>query len=61
MAAQYESGDARATRLISTYLKADSDGLNVDSVMLCEVIGEEIQTVALRVAADPMKRMWAAD
>lgn len=58
MAAEQENGEVRATRLFSTYLKAADDGLNVDSVMLCEVIGEEIQTVALRVAADPMKRMF---
>ncbi len=58
MAAEQENSELRATRLISTYLRAADDGLNVDSVMLCEVIGEEIQTVALRVAADPMKRMF---
>ncbi len=61
MAAEYENGRQRATRLISSYLKAADDGLNVDSVMLCEVIGDEIQTVALRVAADPMKRLFASE
>jgi hypothetical protein len=58
--AEYENGDVRSTRLFSTYLRAADDGLDVDSVMLCEVIGEEIQTIALRVAADPMKRMFPA-
>lgn len=59
MAVERESGAERATRLISSYFKAADDGLNCDSVMLCEVIGEEIQSVSLRVAADPMKRLWA--
>ncbi len=62
MAEQQESGMQRATRLVSSYLRAaDDDGLEIDSVMLCECIGEEIQTIALRVAADPMKRMWATE
>ena len=60
MAAKRENGTDRATRLFSTYLKAE-DGLNTDSVMLCEVIGDEIQSVSLRVAADPMKRMFATE
>ncbi len=51
----------RATRLFSSYLKAADDGLNVDSVMLCEVIGDEIQSVSLRVASDPMKRLFARE
>ena len=61
MTPEPENGMQRATRLISSYLKAADDGLNVDSVMLCEVIGDEIQSVSLRVAADPMKRIWAAE
>ena len=32
-----------------------------DAVMLCEVIGDEIQTISLRVAADSMRRMGAAE
>jgi len=61
MATERESRKQQATRLISSYLKAADDGLNVDSVMLCEVIGEEIQSVSLRVAADPMRRLWAIE
>ncbi len=61
MTPEPEKAMQRATRLISSYLKAADDGLNVDSVMLCEVIGDEIQSVSLRVAADPMKRLWAAE
>ncbi len=58
MAADQENGTERATRLITSYLVAADDGLNCDAVMLCEVIGDEIQSVSLRVAADPMKRMF---
>ena len=60
MSAEKENGPENATRLFSTYLKA-ADGLNTDSVMLCEVIGDEIQSISLRVAADPMKRMFAVE
>ena len=51
----------RATRLFSYYLRATEDGPCTDSVMLCEVIGDEIQSVSLRVASDPMKRLCAGD
>lgn len=52
----------RATRLVSSYLKAaEEDGLDVDAVMLCEMIGDEIQTISLRVAADSMRRMGASE
>lgn len=61
MAADDKKGTKRATRLISSYLKAADDGLNCDAVMLCEVIGDEIQSISLRVAADPMKRLWAGE
>lgn len=57
MAAEHENEAPQGTRLISCYLLADEgDGLSKDSVMLCEVIGEEIQSVCLRVAADAMTR-----
>lgn len=46
-----------STRLLSCYLEAADDGLNTDAIMLCEVVGEEIQTISLRVAADPMMRL----
>ena len=62
MAADDKDEMQRATRLISSYLKAgEEDGLEVDAVMLCEVIGDEIQTIALRVAADSMRRMGASE
>lgn len=57
MAAESENVTPQGTRLLSCYLQADEDdGLGRDSVMLCEVIGEEIQSVSLRVAADAMIR-----
>ena len=56
MAAEQGSGKAQGSRLLSCYLKAADDGLNSDSVMLCEVIGDEIQSVSLRVAAKAMTR-----
>ncbi len=44
-------------RLLSCYFKAtEEDGIHSDSLMLCEVIGEEIQSVSLRVAANAMTR-----
>ncbi len=58
MATGQEDGTMRATRLFSTYLRAADDGLDCDAVMLCEVIGDEIQSVSLRVAADAMKRLF---
>ena len=48
----------RATRLFSTFLQA-KDELETDAVMLWEVIGNEIQTISLRVAAESMKRLEA--
>jgi hypothetical protein len=56
MAAEEENGTQHITQLLSCYLKAAEDGLNKDAIMLCEVIGEEIQSVSLRVAADAMTR-----
>ncbi len=53
MADHEQKPEARTTRLVSAYLKAE-DELNTDSVMLCEVIGDEMQSVSLRVAADAM-------
>lgn len=59
MATEQQGETTRTTRLFSTYLRAANDGLDCDSVMLCEVIGDEIQSVSLRVAADAMKRIPA--
>lgn len=57
MATNNENQAPRATRLFSYYLRATEEGPCTDSVMLCEVIGDEIQSVSLRVASDPMKRL----
>ena len=56
MAAEAEHESGRATRLFSTYLPACAE-VHTDSVMLWEVIGDEIQTVSLRVAAESMRRL----
>ena len=57
MAAEQENKAHPGTRLLSCYFEAnEDDGLGRDSVMLCEVLGEEIQSVSLRVAADAMMR-----
>jgi hypothetical protein len=37
-------------------VKAAGDGLVRDAVMLCEMVGDEIQSISLRVAADPLSR-----
>ena len=44
------------SRLLPYFLQASDDGLLSNAVMLCEVIGEEIQSVSLRVAADAIAR-----
>ena len=59
MAAEESKITPQGTRLFSTYLKADDD-LHTDAVMLWEVIGNEIQTIALRVAAKGMKGLDTA-
>ena len=56
MDTEQQNSIPQRTRLLTCYLTPADDGLNIDSVMLCEVIGEEIQSVSLRVAADPMTR-----
>ncbi len=58
MAAENNEGAQPASRLLSSYLKAAEDGLAADAVMLLEVIGDEIQSVSLRVAAEPMRRLF---
>ena len=60
MAAEESKMISQGTRLFSTYLKAEDD-LHTDAVMLWEVIGNEIQTIALRVAAEGMKRLEAGE
>ena len=44
------------SRLLPFYLSAADDGLVHDAVMLCEVIGNEIQSISLRVAAESLTR-----
>lgn len=56
MAAEQRDVRAEASRLLSIYVKAAEDGLKRDSVMLCEMLGDEIQSVSLRVAAQTMAR-----
>ena len=56
MAADDRDLRAQASRLLSIYVKAAEDGLKRDSVMLCEMLGDEIQSVSLRVAAQTMMR-----
>ena len=43
-------------RLLPCFLPASDDGLACDAVMLCEMIGDEIQSVSLRVAAESLAR-----
>ncbi len=44
----------QASRLLSCFLSAAVDGPENNAIMLCEVIGNEIQSISLRVAADMM-------
>lgn len=44
------------SRLLPFFLQAADDGLLNNAVMLCEMIGEEIQSISLRVAADSIAR-----
>ena len=46
----------KPSRLLPCFLNAADDGLMNDAIMLCEVIGEEIQSISLRVAADAIAR-----
>lgn len=54
MAEEQKNGNQHASRLLSCYFKAADGGLSSASIMLCEVVGNEIQSVSLRVAADAM-------
>ena len=55
MAADHEqSSTPQPTRLLSCFLAATEDGPDNNAIMLCEVIGNEIQSISLRVAADIM-------
>lgn len=49
-------GAEEVSRLLSCYFRAGEGGLKNDSVMLCEVVRDEIQSISLRVAAKGMAR-----
>ena len=57
MAAE-QNGERQVARLLPCFVEAGADGLVSDSVMLCEVLGDEIQSISLRVAADAMRRWF---
>ena len=57
MAAENQNTTPNATRLFSCYLKASGSELTTNAIMLCELVGDEIQSVSLRVAADAMSRL----
>ncbi len=57
MAAEQES-EIHISRLLPCFVEAGTDGLVSDSVMLCEVVGDEIQSISLRIAADAMRRWF---
>ncbi len=50
--------DTHVPRLLPCFVEAGGDGLVSDSVMLCEVVGDEIQSISLRIAADAMRRWF---
>lgn len=50
------SDQTEPMRLFSCYLDPAEDGLAVPALMLCEMIGNEIQSISLRVAAEGMMR-----
>ena len=47
---------SQPSRLLPYFLQASDDGLLSNAVMLCEMIGEDIQSISLRVAADAIAR-----
>ncbi len=57
MPAERANEDSRGLHLLSCYFKAkDEDGPEKDVIMLCEMVGNEIQSISLRSAADAMTR-----
>ncbi len=56
MAMNEQSGVPQPSRLLPCFLNASDDGLAHDAVMLCELIGDEIQSISLRVAAESLRR-----
>lgn len=60
MAEEQAKNAPREARLLSCYLAADED-LKINSIMLCEMVGNEIHSISLRVAADAMGQRNLAD
>ncbi len=57
MRAERENEDSTGLHLLSCYFKAkDEGGPEKDVIMLCEMVGNEIQSISLRSAADAMTR-----
>ena len=56
MAGDAQHGKSQPSRLLPYFLQPAEDGLVHSAIMLCEVIGDEIQSVSLRVAADAIAR-----
>ena len=59
MADETQDDAVRGSRLLTCFLRS-AEELDDHAVMLCEVVGDEIQSVSLRVAADPMARWLMA-
>ena len=53
-----QKSELQLSRLLPCFVEAGPDGLVSDSVMLCEVVGDEIQSISLRIAADAMRRWF---
>ena len=58
--ADRKENNPKATRLLPYFLQAKG-GLVSNTVMLCEVVGDEIQSISLRVAADALQHLQASD
>ena len=57
MSAERNNECPKRVNLLSCYFKArDEGGPERDVIMLCEMVGDEIQSISLRSAADPMTR-----
>lgn len=51
-----QNAEELPSRLLFWYMTAGDDGLNKDSVMLGSMVGDELQSISLQVAADSMVR-----
>lgn len=62
MSEEHEEKSPAVVNLLSCYFKAKGDAeIHKDAIMLCEMRGDEIQSISLRVAADPMTRGGGPD